>query len=422
MSEEDTDVVVVGAGLAGLAAARRLTAHGFAVRVLEAGASIGGRVRSERVDGFTVDVGFQLLNPAYPEVPRVLDVGRLRLQSFPPQIAVAAGRRIQVLADPLRRPGRAGASARAVALGGVGGPGELLAFARWALACRSRPVDRLTAGPDRPWGEALTDRGIDGRLRTRVLEPFLAGVLGEDDGSSSFHLAQLFVRSFTRGLPAVPWAGMQAVPDQLAETVPDIRTGEAVERLEGTGGAVTVRSATGGTTRARAVVVAADPGTATALLDLPDVRVNPLTTFWHVAPDAPTGSAALHVDGERRGPVVNSVVISNAAAGYSPDHRALIATTVLGTAGDDAAERTVLAQLERIYGASTRDWQLLRTHVLPSALTAAPPPLVQRRPVRLSAGRYVAGDHRDTPSIQGALVSGRRAADAVLADLGRPGH
>jgi hypothetical protein len=148
--------------------------------------------------------------------------------------------------------------------------------------------------------------------------------------------------------------------------------------------------------------------------------MRPLTTFWHTSPEPPTKSGALHIDGDRRGPVVNSIVISNRAKGYSPDERSLIATTVLGETRDVAGERAVLTQLEHIYGRSTQWWELIRQHVIPRALTAMPAPLQPRLPVRLAAGLVVAGDHRDTASIQGALVSGRRAAQAVLADLGLP--
>ena len=171
---------------------------------------------------------------------------------------------------------------------------------------------------------------------------------------------------------------------------------------------------------ARAVVVATDPAAAHDLLGLPVPRTRALTTFWHVTPVPPTPSPQLHVDGDGRGPVVNTVVLSASAPGYSPDDRALVATTVLGAAGDAGTEAEVRTQLRYVYGADTSGWELLRVHALPRALTAMPPPLDVRRPVALGNGVFVAGDHRDSASSQGALVSGRRAADAVLEHLGRP--
>jgi hypothetical protein len=171
---------------------------------------------------------------------------------------------------------------------------------------------------------------------------------------------------------------------------------------------------------ARALVVAADPETAGSLLGLAVPATRRLTTFWHVADEPPAPSPELHLDGDRRGPVVNTVVISMSAPSYSPDRRALVATTVLGDAGDAGTEAAVRAQLRYVYGLDTTRWSLIRTHALPRALTAMPPPLDVRRPVALGDGLFVAGDHRDSASSQGALVSGRRAADAVLEHLGLP--
>jgi glycine/D-amino acid oxidase-like deaminating enzyme len=409
------EVVVVGAGLAGLACARRLTRHGVEVVVLEAADAVGGRVRTDTVNGFLCDRGFQLLNPAYPEARRVLDLTALRLQPLPAALVVATENGRRTLADPRRAPGMLPRVASALIRGGLGSVREQAAFGRWAVRASRRRAANFLAEPDIGWGQALTARGIDGALRERVIEPFLAGVLGERDGTSSHRFTQLLVRSFLRGTPSVPWRGMQAIPDQLSAGLTDLHLGVTVDSVS----PGIVRTAAGEIS-ARCVVVATDPTTATRMLDLPAVRMRPLTTFWHVSPEAPTRSSALHVDGDRRGPVVNSIVISNRAKSYSPDDRSLIATTVLGDAGDQSTERAVLAQLEQIYGQSTRWWELMRRHAIPEALTAMPVPLEPRRPVSLADGLVVAGDHRDTASTQGALVSGRRAADAVLADLGLP--
>ncbi|GAB3263329.1 NAD(P)/FAD-dependent oxidoreductase [Kineosporia babensis] len=409
------DVVVVGAGLAGLACARQLARRGIDVVVLEAADEPGGRVRSDVVGGFVCDRGFQLLNPAYPEVRRVLDVGALRLQSFPAAVVVAGADGRQTLADPRRSPGLLPATAAALLREASGSWREQAAFVRWALrAARERPRNIL-AKADLPWGEALAQQGVEGELRQRVVTPFLAGVLGEEDGASSHQFVQFLVRSFVRGTPSVPWRGMRALPEQLAAQVPGIHCGV---RVESTGPGL-VRS-DAGEIQARAVVVATDPKTATRLLDLPPVESRGLTTYWHVSPEPPTRSGALHVDGDRRGPVINTLVISNRARSYSPDERALIATTVLGGDPDLATERAVLAQLALIYDQPTHWWELIRRDAIPQALTAMPVPLEIRRPVSLGEGMFVAGDHRDTASIQGALVSGRRTAEAVLAELGLP--
>ena len=409
------DVLVVGGGLSGLACARRLQSAGPALRtvLLEAEDAVGGRVRTDVVDGFRLDRGFQLINPAYPEVGRVLDVGRLRLQPLPASLVVATGDRRLAVGDPFRGgPARLPGSARALLSGALGGPAELLAFARWARRAATAPVADLLAAPDGGWIEGLAAAGVDGPLARRVVTPFLAGTLGERDGETSRRFVELLVRSFVRGRPSVPWRGMQAIPDQLAASLTEIYPGVPVTTVR----AGLAGTADAGEITARAIVVAADPPTAAELLGLPRPAMRGLTTFWHVADEPPSASGALHVDGDGRGPVVNTVVMSHSAPGYAPDHRALIASTVLGAA-DVGTEPAVLAHLRTIYGRPVDGWRLLRRHTIPRALTAMPPPLDARRTVDLGDGLFVAGDHRDTASIQGALVSGRRAADAVLARL-----
>jgi hypothetical protein len=168
---------------------------------------------------------------------------------------------------------------------------------------------------------------------------------------------------------------------------------------------------------ARAVVVATDPVTAAALLPgLPAPRMYALTTLYHVASHSPAHGPTLHLDGTG-GPLANTVVLTEAAPGYSPDRRALVSSSFLGTA-DRVPEPTVRRELARLYGEPTDDWVHLHTAEVAHALPAFPAGTPLRREVALGDGLFVAGDHRDTPSQQGALVSGRRAAHAVLAHLG----
>lgn len=408
---ESVDVVVVGAGMAGLAAAGLLSQSGLEVRLLEAGDRPGGRVRTDSVDGLLLDRGFQLLNPSYPAVQRLLNLDALALRPFEPGVAVHLDGHRHVLADPLRAPAQLLGTLRAP----VGSWREKLAMARWAAEVGFGPAARIKRGIDEPLAATLRRRGLDGRLGRTVLVPFLAGVLAEEELSSSRRLGELLVRAFVRGTPAVPAAGMQAIADQLAAHLP-----EAVLRLDSpvTGlRSMTVHTPQG-PVNARAVLVAADPITASALLDHPAPRMRSLTTFYHCTDQPPTTSRLLHVDGDRTGPVINTAVVSNVAPRYADRGRSLVASTVLGLAAHDA-EPQVRAQVGRIYGADTQQWQHVASYPILGALPAMPPGQSLRQAVDLGDGLFVAGDHRDTPSIQGALVSGRRAARAVLAWLRR---
>lgn len=398
-------IVVVGAGLAGLACAQRLTAAGREVVVLEASDAVGGRVRTDLVDGFRCDRGFQLINPAYPVLPRVVDVDQLDLRAFGAGVVVATEQGRSVLADPRREPGLLPAKLRSP----VGSLRERVAFVRWALTSLL-PVRRLVAGRDRTLAEALDRAGLRGELRAAVLEPFLAGVLADWDGATSATFARLLLRSFLLGSPAVPSTGISRLPELLAASLPadTVRLETPVIDV----GAQWVRTADE-EIAAEAVVVATSPQAAAGLTGIPVPRTKALTTFWYTAPQPPSAAKLLHLDGARRGPLVNTAVMTNVAPGYAPAGRVLIAASTVGADGSDGDERAVRRQAGLVYGVDSGDWELLTRHVIAEALPHQPPPLVLRQPSRLPSGVFVAGDHRDTASIQGALVSGRRAADAI---------
>lgn len=400
-------VIVVGAGLAGLACAVRLHQAGVPVRVLEASDGVGGRVRTDVVDGFRLDRGYQVFNTAYPEARRVLDIDALDVRPFASGLIIqGAGARARVML-PWRHPRHALSGL----LSGVGTLRDQAALAAVTARDMALPGSRLRAAPERRTEDELRARGMSDRMIDCFLRPFLAGVLLERELDTSSRVFHLFWRSFARGTLGVPARGMGEIPRQLADRLPAeaVTLGARVTEVAPDG----VRLADGTALGARAVVVATDPRTAATLL--PEIEAPPMravTTFYHAAPRSPLREPIQVIDAT--GAVTDTLVLTDAAPEYSADGRALVSTSVLGVVTD---EPPVRARLTEIYG-DTSAWEHLATYPIPAALPAMPPPHRLREPVRVRTGLYVCGDHRDTGSQQGALVSGRRAADAVRADLG----
>lgn len=405
------DVIVVGAGLAGLRAATRLAEAGRDVVVLEANETVGGRERTDVVDGFRLDLGFHVLNPAYPAVRRWIDVDALALRRFPVAVGVRLDDRLARLAHPLRHPFSLPETLRS----GLVGTADIAALARWAGPTVATARAAKT-GLDRTLDEAWDRAGVRGPLRDSVLEPFLAGVLADDRQQTSDAFVRLLIRSFAYGRPGVPAAGIGALPAQLADTARRAGAGVRLQnrvvstRQRARGWHVGIEGRDAVTARSVVIATGLDPS-----LDVPLPRPRGLQTWWFAADETPSDDAALRVDGRRRGPIVNTAVMTNTAPTYAPRGRHLIQATCVMPS--DASEDAVRRQLAEIWDADSRPWRLLRRDDIVGALPAQSPPLRLQRPVRLGDGRYVAGDHRDTASIQGALVSGQRAAEAVLADL-----
>ncbi|WP_411285951.1 NAD(P)/FAD-dependent oxidoreductase [Lapillicoccus sp.] len=416
----DCDVVVVGAGLAGLECARSLLRRGLAVEVLEASDAVGGRVRTDRVDGFLVDRGFQVINPSYPALRSLVDVGALDLKPFAAGLGVRRPDGIHVLADPRRSPTRLLATLRS----GYVRPLELARVAAWVAPCLG-PVSRLLDADDVPLLESRLAAGVDGHLWREVLEPFLAGVIAERDGSTSTAFVRLLLRSFLLGTPGVPALGMGALPHQLASGL-DVRLDTPVRSVTASGDDAMVQT-DDGPVMARAVVVATDPRTAARLTPLAPARMRGFVTAWFGVDQAPWTEPLILVDGRQDsdrpvgtppGPVVNTAVMSNAAPSYAPPGRHLVqATSLLDNAAPAPTESQVRRHVGELYAADAMSWDLLAWQEIPHAVTAQPAPLAVRQPVDLGDGLFVCGDHRDTASIQGALVSGHRTARLVARRL-----
>jgi phytoene dehydrogenase-like protein len=406
-------VVIVGAGLAGLTAADRLTRAGLEVVVIESSDGVGGRVRTDRIDGFLVDRGFQVLNTGYPAVRRILDLDALDLREFGRAALLhVEGRRVRI-GDP-RRELLALPRAAAAPIGGLRSKAALAAY---ASATVGLPVGRVKGRRDLPAVEHWARHGLRGPVVDRLLRPFFSGVVLEEELTTSSRFVDLMLRMFARGSSVIPAGGMQQIAEQLASRLPAGSIHLQLPALRVRPGAREVVT-DAGAVAARAVVVATDVDTADELVGggLERPKWKGVTTVYHAAAVAPLDQPTLLLDTDDS-PVNNTVVVTAAAPSYSPDHRALVATSLVHGARQRWDEPAVRSRLAVLYDVPTGEWEHVSTYDVPRALPAMPAPHDFRMPVR-HGDVFVCGDHRDTSSIQGALVSGERTAVAVLDDLG----
>lgn len=411
------DVIVVGAGLAGLCCARSLARAGVAPLVLEASDGVGGRVRTDELQGFRLDRGFQILLTAYPECQAVLDYAALDLRPFYPGALVRAGGRFVRVADPFRAP----LDALASLFGGVGTLADKARVLALRTDVRGPGLDALLARPETTTSAALQRRGFSAQMIDGFFRPFLGGILLDLELEASSRVFEFVFRVLSLGENVLPAAGMGAIPAQLAAALP-----EGSVRLRARAASVggrEVRLADGESLRAQAVVVATDGPAAAALLNVPAPESRAATCLYFEAPEPPLDEPVLVLDGERRGPVTNLCVPSRVAPGYAPAGRQLVSATVIGdpAGGDEQLESAVRSQLEGWFGRSVQSWRHLRTYRIRHAQPGQRPGALDppQRPVRRGPGLYAAGDWLDTASLHGAMLSGRRAAEAVLADLTR---
>ncbi|MEV3931828.1 MULTISPECIES: NAD(P)/FAD-dependent oxidoreductase [unclassified Streptomyces] len=419
---DHADVVIIGAGIAGLSAAHQLIGAGVDVSVLEAAAHVGGRMATDDVDGFRLDHLGPLLSSACPELGITPGLEGLVLRDFAPGVLVHSGGRQYRAGDVRSTRGalRAVRSRPSAPRAPLGGAIEQARLGAWLARLATTPESRILARPDRAAHEALSARGLSSRAVGGFLRPLLSALLGDPGLTTSSRMADLTLREYARGRLCVPSGGSATLPELLAAALPPgtVRTGVHVTAADIT----CVRTKEHGELACRSLLLATGAGAAGELL--PGLRMpafHPVTVLHHTAPEAPSTGARLLLDADRTGPVAHTAVMSEVDPSRAPAGRALITSTVLGPPPPDL-DRSVRAHLATLYGTPTGDWELLASRHDPEAVPAMPPPHDPLRPVRVLAGLYVCGDHRDTSTVQGALRSGRRAASAILTDLGVDGR
>ncbi|MFC1836739.1 protoporphyrinogen/coproporphyrinogen oxidase [Thermodesulfobacteriota bacterium] len=410
------DVVIVGGGMSGLSCAFRLDQRRSSYLMLEASDELGGKARTDRVDGFQLDRGLHVMLTAYPEGRRQLDYASLELCKFYPGAMVRLKGRFHRLADPGRLPW----DAIKGAFSPIGTFWDKLRLVNLRRQVLRGHLEDLLKRPECRSVERLQEVGISPDMINRFFRPLAGAMFFDWDLALSSRMFEFTLRMLFSGDIALPAAGIGAVSDQIAAQLPKnaVRTGARAVSIDE--GGVTLE--TGEHISARAVVVATDGPEAAKLLG---VRTSPLTrstTCLHFASDnAPFDEPVLILNGDGTGPINNMFVPSNVSSTYAPDGQALISVNVLGNpeVADDQLETDVVEHLSDWFGSKVRNLSLLRTYRFDNALSAQTPPFPEFPwiPMKVRRGLYVCGNYRNVDSMNWAMASGRRAATILTEEL-----
>lgn len=436
MAKNEANVAIVGGGLAGLAAARTLHKGGLSCVVFEAGDRLGGQLRSERIDGVTVDQGLQTFNSWYPAVKEILQPGEyaaLGIRYFQPAIQTLTDDGLALICDPIRAPHLIPNLMRSKARSALSFR-DLLALRRWLkseLSHRSslelRSIKQKYINEDVNTCASLDQRGVHRRTRAVAIDPLLRAFLFDTEGESSAIFAKWMVATMLRGNLAVLENGMGELAATLAR-VPgaEFRMNSPVTALEEDADGVKVTVNGAETEHFSHVIVAVDPRREAELLGSPEVPTTSVSSWWFVSDEPVMDEGLLTVDGTRRTPITSATEVTAAAPSYAPGKH-LVAANHVHPPGVNPAEGPSVAEIQRglgyLFGVDSSGWELVKEQKFIDAIPLILPQSLQRigkemGERELQGGRIaLAGAQHATPSIDGVLRSGQRAAHHVIAQL-----
>ena len=410
-------VIIIGGGLAGLTAAHQLHQKGVDFLLLEASDRIGGRIKTDRIDGFRLDHGFQVFLTAYPEAQQLLDYQKLDLKRFAPGalLLYPDGKKDQI-GDPLREV----ASLLPTVFSSAGSLMDKLRILKLKNRLSRHSIEEIFQQQQKSTQSALAEEyGFSEKMIARFFKPFFAGIFLEKELATSRRMFDFVFKMFGEGYAAIPNMGMAAIPKQLEAGLPkkSLQMGAKVTKIEGQ----QVFLADGSSYTAPHIIIATE---ATGLVS-EITKVTPIyqstTQLHYVAAEPPISQPLIALNTNKNHLSNNICTISQVAEGYAPAGKHLISVSVVGksTYSNTDLDKTVRKELKTWFGGVTQDWQHLQTQEIKYALPNQE--VVQHELLKdqskIRKGLYVCGDFLLNGSINAAMRTGRKVGELVIQDL-----
>ena len=410
--EREMDVIIIGAGLAGLTAAKVLKAEGKLVKIIEASDAVGGRVQTDEVDGFLLDRGFQVLLTAYPETKRFLDYKALELCKFDPGALILNNNGITQIGDPIRQPG----SLVSTLLSSAGTFLDKLRMLRLKLKLARKSIDDIFSEKEFTTMAYLKNMGFSQRIISQFFRPFMTGIFLENKLSTSSRMFEFVFKMFSEGDAAIPARGMGMISLQLAQGLSpnEIVFNETVTIIEGN----QVKTSSGSTYQAAYILIATDQLHLPAPHQQVDTSYHSVTNMYFTAGRKPFTMPLITLNASPDRIVNNIAVMNQISPHYSANGDALISLTLVG---DHSKQNTaklqaiVIDELQFWYPDAV-NWKHLKTYHIGYALPDDDHVInePEYKAMRLNAQCFVCGDHLMNGSINAAMKSGRLAAEAII--------
>lgn len=407
------DVIIVGAGLAGLSAAVHLHRQGRKVLLLEASDRAGGRIKTDSHEGFLLDRGFQVLLTAYPETKALLNYDALQLKKMLPGATVLYDGGSFEIADPFRRP----SAALATLFAPVGTLKDKINTLWLKNKLQKLTIEEIFEQPEQTTSKQLAEYGFSPKMIQRFYAPFLSGIFLENELKTSRRMFDFVMKMFSDGDVAVPALGMEEIPKQLIAMLPEgsIQCHSKVTVIDGN----TIITEDGTVFEANQILLATAANALTQkYFPKQKMTSHQVTNIYFEAVEPPTKKAVVILNASTQKKWVNNLtVISNVSKAYAPKGKVLISISYNGipTVDDATLAKNMKEELKQWYGEKVTSWKMLRAYRIEYALPTQESVQneITASEIKIIDTLFICGDNLLNGSINAALKTGRLAAEAM---------
>jgi protoporphyrinogen oxidase len=412
-------ITIIGAGISGLSVGLHLHREGFSVKIIEASDRAGGRIKTDSVDGFRLDRGFQVLLTSYPEAQMLLNYKALQLKTFLPGATVLYDGGQFEIADPFRRP----SALLATVFAPVGSLKDKINTFVLKQKLIRKSIKGIFLQEQKSSLEQLKSYGFSSKMIDRFFKPFFSGIFLENKLETPNRMFDFVMKMFSEGDAALPALGMEEIPKQLASQLPadTFLYNTKVVDIRGN----SIFTSTGAEIKSDIIILATEANELVSKLKSNvETEYRSVTNVYFQSTVAPSNKAVVILNASEKEKVVNNLtVMTNVSTAYAPAGKVLISVScngILDFEDQELAEK-IKKELEPWFGKQVEEWSHLKTYKVKYAL----PNLTVLKDdltitdMKINDNLYSCGDHLLNGSINAAMKSGRLLADLIILEFGK---